>query len=644
MHVRGSFRSAVTARPAAGLTTAALLLTVLTACTAGPPSPDATAEALAAGIAARDLSGVNLAATPADVAEGQITTALAGLDPLRPAVEVGEIVVDEEEGTTATAVLEYTWDVDAGETDWTYSTTAHLDLVEDEWQAQWSTRLLAPDLREDETLITRRTPAQRANVLGAGGAVLVEPRPVLRLGLDKTRIAPEAHDVAARDIAAVLGIDPEPFAAAVAAGGEKAFVEGLVVRAEAPPVDLTALTSIAGAISVPDTLPLAPSRRFARPVLGTAGPATAEIVEGSDGAIAAGDMTGLSGLQRQYDEQLRGRPGLTVLATATATDPPVDRLLFEIGPVAGEPLVTTLDPAWQDAAEMVLEPVVPASAIVVLRASTGEVVAAAAGPGSEGYPTGTVGSYPPGSVFKVVSSLALLRAGLTPQSTVECPPTATVDGRTFSNFPDYPAERTGPITLGTAVAFSCNTAFIGARDQAPAASLIEAGASLGVGQDADLGFPAFLGSIPADSTGTDHAASLIGQGRIEASPLAMATVAASVAAGRTVVPWLVGTEAPSAPAPAVPLTAAEAEALRGLLRGVVTDGGATFLADAPGGEVLAKTGTAQYASGEELRNHAWMIAAQGDFAFAVLVADGEYGSTTAGPLLERLLTLMAPTA
>ena len=634
------------ARAIAGLATVTLTLAVTTACTAGPPAPDATAEALADGIASRDLSEVPLVGTTADQAEAQIAAVLAGLDPLRPVVEVGKIVVDDdEERTTATAVLEVTWDVDDGPVDWSYVTTAHLDLVDDEWQAQWSTRLLAPDLREAETLVVRRTAAERARVLGAGGAALVEARPVQRLGLDKTRIAPETHDVAARDIAAVLGIDPDAFAANVAAAGEKAFVEGLVVRTEAPPVDLIAFDAIAGSLSVADTLPLAPNRRFARPVLGTAGPATAEIVEASGGAVAAGDMAGLSGLQRQYDEQLRGRPGLSVLAVAADTDPPAERPLFEVGPVAGEPLVTTLDPAWQDAAETVLEPVAPASAIVVLRASTGEVVAVAAGPGSEGYSTGTVGSYPPGSVFKVVSSLALLRSGLTPQSAVECPPTTAVDGRTFSNFPDYPADRTGPITLGTAVAFSCNTAFIGLRDQAPASALVEAGASLGLGQELDLGFPAFLGKIPASSTGTDHAASLIGQGRIEASPLAMATAAASVAVGRTVVPWLVGTEAPSAPAPAVPLTAAEAEALRGLLRGVVTEGGATFRGDVPGGEVLAKTGTAQYASGEELRNHAWMIAVQGDLAFAVLVADGEYGSTTAGPLLEQLLTLMAaPTA
>jgi glycosyltransferase involved in cell wall biosynthesis len=93
----------------------------------------------------------------------------------------------------------------------------------------------------------------------------------------------------------------------------------------------------------------------------------------------------------------------------------------------------------------------------------------------------------------------------------------------------------------------------------------------------------------------------------------------------------------NADAPDAPLTATEAAALQDLMRAVVTDGGGRLLADAPGAPVLAKTGTAQAGSGADLHNHAWMIAAQGDLAVAVFVEDGEYGSTTAGPLLEQFL-------
>ena len=67
------------------------------------------------------------------------------------------------------------------------------------------------------------------------------------------------------------------------------------------------------------------------------------------------------------------------------------------------------------------------------------------GPGGGGLSTATVGRYPPGSTFKVATSLALVRAGVTPQSTVACPPTVSADGRTFQNYPGYPADRLGDV-------------------------------------------------------------------------------------------------------------------------------------------------------------------------------------------------------
>lgn len=619
---------------AVGLTAAVTL--PLAACSSAPPAPDDAAQALARGLASGDLAGVPLGGTSAVEASEQITTVTAALEPLRPRVEVVGVTLAEE-GDTARAVLRYHWDVDpGGDEDWTYEVPADLTLVEDAWQVRWSTALVAPDLRPGEVLATTREAAERADVLGARGVPIVEDRPVLRLGVDKTRVGAEGQPAAARRVAEVLGLDPEAYADRVAGAGERAFVEALVVRAAEPGVDLEAFRALEGALAVEDTLPLAPTRRFARAVLGTAGPATAEIVEASEGAVQPGDMAGLSGLQRQYDEQLRGTPGLAVSARA---EDGAQRRLYTREPRPGTPLATTLDPAVQDAAETVLETVPSPSAIVAIRPSSGDLLALASGPGSEGYATATLGTYAPGSVFKVASALALLRAGATVGTTVDCPPTTTVDGREFRNFPGYPAEATGAVPLRTAMAHSCNTALIGSRDQAPPAALAAAAASLGLGTTADLGFPAFLGAVPADGSGTDHAAAMIGQARVQASPLAMATVAASVARGGTVVPRLLA-DAPEPETVAEPLTAPEAEALRELLRAVVTEGGATFLGDVPGEPVLAKTGTAQFGAGEGLANHAWMIGIQGDLAVAVFVEDGDYGSTTAGPLLEEFLRLV----
>jgi cell division protein FtsI/penicillin-binding protein 2 len=388
---------------------------------------------------------------------------------------------------------------------------------------------------------------------------------------------------------------------------------------------------------VPGTLPLGPTREFARPVLGTVGPVTAEMVKKSGGVYRAGDEAGLSGLESRYDVALRGTPGVTVQAVAGSRS----RTLFRAAPVPGRPLKTTLDVRLQQAAEAALSAVRPASAVVAIRPSTGDLLAVASGPGSAGYSTATLGQYAPGSTFKVVSSLALLRAGVRPSTTVSCPPTTVVSGKRFKNYSDYPPKGIGRIPLSTAVAYSCNTAFINQRTRVSQADLAGAAASLGLGVDHDLGFPAYFGSVPGSEaeagSATGHAASMIGQGRVVASPMAMATVAASVAKGAVVVPRLLPAQKADDVTPQSPLTAGEAAQLRSLMRGVVTRGSGSFLASLPGAPVLAKTGTAEFGDKAPLKTHAWMIAVHGDLAVAVFVDVGESGSGTAGPILERFL-------
>ncbi|HEY5553520.1 MAG TPA: penicillin-binding transpeptidase domain-containing protein, partial [Cellulomonas sp.] len=641
-----------------GALAAALAVGGLAACTASKPGPGDTATALATAISTGDFTKVTLTGASATEAAAERTTAFDGLKPWAPRVEVKDVVTTKDEPDDATVTLVFTWDVDASDTDWTYTTTARLTRVEDAWQAVWSPFALAPDLVAGEVLGAQRIAAERAGVVSASGEAIVADRDVVRIGLDKTHVAAAAQDAAARALAQALAMDADAYATRVAAAGEKAFVEALVVRSNDTSYDLVAIQKLAGVNLVHDSLPLAPTRRFARPILGTVGEATAEIVDASGGAIQAGDLTGLSGLQREFDAQLRGLPGVTISATSTVSG--AARQLFHSDPTPGTPLVLTLDPKRQDAAEGILADVVPASAIVAIRPSTGDVLVAASGPGGNGLSTATIGKYAPGSTFKLASALALLRSGMTPDSPLTCPATVTVDGREFSNYPGYPQDRMGQITLRSALANSCNTAFIGARDTAPQAALADAAASLGLGVDGTVSFPAYLGSVPATGEGTDHAASMIGQARVEASPLAMARVAASIARGSLVTPRLVvpaaggtstgvptttaaATDAAPQPtsAPGAPLTEAEASALRDMMRAVVTEGSGGLLLDVPGAPVLAKSGTAQFGADGDLRNHVWMLAIQGDLAVAVFVDEGDYGSTTSGPLLKQFLLAAA---
>ena len=613
-------------------------------CTGGPQGKSAqdAADDLAAALSAGRLTTLAYDGGTPQQAQKLWTSTTEGLGDSKATVRVGK-VTEGADGKPSTARLSYVWRLAGSSEPWTYETTATLregtgDAAR--WRVRLDPSLVHPDLAEGGTLRLTTVQAERANITGAGGASLVKPRPVLRFGIDKAQVPAARAGASARELARVLDVDPASYAKQVEAAGGKAFVEALVLRASAPEAEqaLKATGDIDGGGVVRDTLPLAPTREFARPVLGTVGPVTAEIVQKSDGAYQAGDEAGLSGLEARYDDRLRGTPGAKVSVVDAKGQA---QQVFSVDPKPGDPLATTIDPRLQNLAEKVLAGVRPASALVALRPSTGDVLAVASGAGGGGLSTATVARYAPGSTFKVVSSLALLRAGLEPSSTMFCPRTTVVDGKTFKNYDDYPSDGIGRITLATAVANSCNTAFIYDRATIEQPALADAAAALGLGVDHDLGFPAYFGSVPAtvDEAGseTGHAASLIGQGRVTASPLAMAAVAASVGKGAVVVPRLLPDQPQDDTAPAKPLSEQEAAQLRTLMRGVVTRGSGRFLAGLPGAPVIAKTGTAEFGSKAPLQTHAWMIAVHGDLAVAVFVDVGDSGSGTAGPLLERFL-------
>ncbi|KAA1427952.1 penicillin-binding transpeptidase domain-containing protein [Nocardioides antri] len=581
----------------------------------------------------KGLAGVSFGGDAKAAAE-RYAEIVAGMDGIEPTVEAGEV---EADGDRATGTLAWSWPVVESDEPWAYETTVDLERAGDDWQVVWAPTVVEPSLAKDEVLDATTLPATRGDIRGAEGQVLVTERPVVRIGIDRVRVDGAEAAAAARELAGLLGIDVAPYVRAVREAGDRAFVEAIVYRkGEVPPEIEAGLDPIAGSLALADEIALAPTKEFAAPILGRVGPVTAEMIEEDPDRYRVGDIAGISGLQARYDEQLGGTPGRRVEAVSE-TDAGPARDLYTSYDVDGEALELTLDRALQSTAESLLADVGPASAIVALRPSDGAILAAANGPGNGGQNFATYGQFPPGSTFKIISSLALLRAGLTPDSTVSCPPTLTVDGKEFGNYSDYPSSATGEIPLRTAVAQSCNTAFIGARDELGEDDLAAAAASLGLGVDHDLGFPAYFGSVEPPASETEAAANLIGQGTVLASPMTMAAVIASVQQGELVVPRLVE-QVEVSDHDHTPLTGKEAAQLREMLRGVVTGGSGSQLADVPGEPVLAKTGTAEFVgAGGGLETHAWMVAAQGDLAVAVFVEVGESGSRTAGPVLEAFL-------
>ena len=196
---------------------------------------------------------------------------------------------------------------------------------------------------------------------------------------------------------------------------------------------------------------------------------------------------------------------------------------------APENLETTLDLDVQRAAEQALGNTKKKAALVALQPSTGDVLAVANRPSDSTLNRALTGLYPPGSTFKVISTAALLRDGLSVDQTVPCPATKVVDGRSFRNFEGGAA---GAVPFRTDFAQSCNTAFVSLAGRLSRSALTDTARDFGVGATLKLGLPAADGKVPEGETPVARAAMMIGQDRIVASPLIMAGVAGTVAEGR----------------------------------------------------------------------------------------------------------------
>jgi cell division protein FtsI/penicillin-binding protein 2 len=135
-----------------------------------------------------------------------------------------------------------------------------------------------------------------------------------------------------------------------------------------------------------------------------------------------------------------------------------------------------------------------------------------------------------------------------------------------------------------------------------------------------------LFSAPADASGSELAQEAFGEGKLTASPLATASVAATVDSGQFRQPVLVpGTVTVSAS----PLPASTDSQLKDMMRDVVTEGTAASIGLGP--DVYAKTGTADVQGQDE--PNSWMVAFDPgeDVAIAALVVNAGYGSQVAGP-------------
>src|SRR5262249_582096 len=156
-------------------------------------------------------------------------------------------------------------------------------------------------------------PADRGTIADAAGEAIVKARPVVTVGIEPQRITDQASLLAALDAAfksAQVSVDLSDLPNRIKAARPDPFVHLVTPRRETYGQSRSQIRDLPGTVFQEATLQLAPTRQFARALVGTVGDVTREQLDKNPGKYLAGEQIGQSGLQGQYDDQLRGVPGV----------------------------------------------------------------------------------------------------------------------------------------------------------------------------------------------------------------------------------------------------------------------------------------------------------------------------------------------
>ncbi|MFE5886281.1 penicillin-binding transpeptidase domain-containing protein [Streptomyces hydrogenans] len=343
----------------------------------------------------------------------------------------------------------------------------------------------------------------------------------------------------------------------------------------------------------------------------------------------------LDALRQRYGGKAGGTPGVeTWIESANGT--PVSTLLVLAAGKPGE-LRTTIDAGVQAAAEKAVKEF-PTAAVAAVEPSTGAIRAVANNPAS-GFNTAFQGKQAPGSTMKIVTGAMMMRYGVArPDSPVECPPDVRWEERTFENLGRFTTK--GDLT--NAFAMSCNTAFIKAitplKDKRVHNTALGDTARkwFGIGELWSVGVQTEDGSVP-ESSGSETAASYIGQGRITMNALNMASVSATVKNGGFLQPYLVPRDLDGREfAKAERLPGEVALGLQKMMNAAATGPRGTAV-EAMAGVPWpkgAKTGSAEV---DGQTSNSWFTGYSGDLAAAAVVEAGGHGSDAAGPVVAKVL-------
>jgi penicillin-binding protein 2 len=395
--------------------------------------------------------------------------------------------------------------------------------------------------------------------------------------------------------------------------------------------------------------------------------------------VTPGFKLGKDGLEKQFEQRLRGQPGARrVEVTASGR---IVRDLDTREDVQGGSIKLAIDGPLQDYAARRLG--LESGSVVIMDCRSGDLLCMSSMPSfdpnsfSDGI--GRIeyqmlsedervplrnkvlsGLYPPGSTLKPMAAMALLEAGVDPKEVVSCGGGYRLGNRFFRCL-----GRHGPMTMHTAIARSCNTYFYSMAHRHGYEIIAAMGRSLGLGERYDLPVASqSYGTVPdaawkqrrfdQEWTHSDSLNAVIGQGYMIANPLQLAVMAACIASGSRVRPRLLFGQ--QATADRFDYDPAHFETVRQAMSEVVNGAGTAGRSRLPFPDILmgGKTGTAQVrglAGGRGGTGVPWRYRDHGLFVFfapvdkplyagSVVIEHGMGGSRAAAPVARDVLTYL----
>ncbi|MFZ4526464.1 MAG: penicillin-binding protein 2 [Chlorobium sp.] len=407
-----------------------------------------------------------------------------------------------------------------------------------------------------------------------------------------------------------------------------------------------------------------------------------KLEELADQGYAQDDKIGFSGLEKYYEDRLRGQKGalFEMVTPRGKYAGKFDKGQSDISSIKGDDLYLSIDGGLQQLAEHLLKKTGKSGAVVALDPSTGGVLALASAPdydldifnGSTDrkgwndiltspqkplFNRTIQAVYPPGSVYKMILAMAALE-----EKSID-PGKKILDNGVFiyghRRFLSNEGKGHGWVDMRNAITVSSNVYFYNLIFNVGFENWTKYGAMFGFGEKAGIDLPGErAGLLPSADYYNErygenrwtkgYLVSLsIGQGELGTTPVQLAVYAAALANnGILFQPHIVNGYRDTGTGKYIPFNYAKQQLpisqttfnlIHEGMRGVVLQGTGT-LANVPGVTVAGKTGTAQNPHGKD---HAWFIAfapvENPKIALAVLVENAGFGGAISAPIARELI-------